>query len=183
MPRLDADIQHVGVFGRRLSGKTTLVIELLKQWHRAEGRYGVVLDPKAQQHNWGAHCWVTKEREQWLAKWQDPRCRFCNVVWEETSTTLKRDADLVDVFTAKAGEHAHRLIVTGHTGMALLPVMRWQIGELFLFRPAEDEAEEWSRIFMDRRISTLAASLDFQRREFLHVRMGQPPRKCRLVLS
>lgn len=169
--RTDSEIHHVGVFGRRLSGKTTLVISLLGASHRREGRASVVLDPKHTQHRWGAHCYVTPDRERWLSKWQHPQCRNCNIVWEESATTLKRDADLVDVFTAKAGEHGHRLIVTGHSGASLLPVMRWQLTEVFLFRCTQSEAEMWTEQFTDERIMQ-ATQLDYTKREFLHARLG-----------
>lgn len=170
--RTDAEIHYICVSGRRLSGKTTLLQTLLRQSREREGRYSVVLDPKMHQHNWGAHCWVTNDIEKWLAKWQDPRCKNCNIVWEETSTTLKRDSDYVDVFTAKAGERGHRLIVSCHTRAALLPVMRDQITELFLFRQDEDEAKDWAKQFGNRQIVEAACALDYSRREFIHVRMG-----------
>lgn len=172
MHRPDAELHHVAVCGRRLSGKTTLVIEYLRASWEKERRYGVVLDPKSQQHVWGDHAYVTNERAKWLGKWQNPQCKNCNIVWEETSTTLKRDADFVDVFTAKAGEHGHRLIVTCHSGAALLPVMRDQITEIFLFRQSGNEAEMWAEKFGNVNIPKVACSLDYDRREFIHVRMG-----------
>ena len=180
--RTDADIHHVGIFGRRLSGKTTLTIHFLATSYAREKRMAVVLDPKMGEHNWGNHCYVTNNREKWLAKWQHPQCRNCNVVWEETSTTLKRDRSFADVFTAKAGAHGHRLIITGHTAASLLPEMRDQITEIFVFRQSLAEAEKWADQFADPRVRELAMSLDYGAREFLHVRMGCEPRKLRLVL-
>lgn len=178
--RTDANIHHIGIFGRRLSGKTTLTIEVLAASYRRERRFAVVLDPKLHQHNWGSHCYATKDRAKWLTKWQHRDCRNCNIVWEESSTTIKRDADFVDVFTASAGEHGHRLIVTGHSGAALLPVMREQLTELFLFRQSRNEAEKWIEQFADDRLIESCA-LDFSRREFLHVRMGETPTRHFLV--
>ena len=173
--RTDSQIHHIGIFGRRLSGKTTLTIRLLGGSYAVEGRFGVVLDPKLGQHVWGRHCYVTNDRERWLRKWQHPQCRNCNVVWEETSTSLQRDPKFVEVFTAKAGEHGHRLIVTGHSGTALLPVMREQITEIFLFRQSKNEAEMWAELFADERIKNLAMTLNPDRREYLHVRFGGTP--------
>lgn len=134
---------------------------------------GVVLDPKMGEHNWGSHCYVTNDLQKWLGKWQHPACRNCNIVWEESATTLKRDPQYVDVFTAKAGAGGHRLIVTGHSGSALLPVMRWQLTEIFLFRTTQSEAELWADQFTDPRIVELSTQLDYTQREFLHVRMGE----------
>lgn len=173
--RTDAAIHHLGIFGRRLSGKTTRAVQICAGSREIEGRYGVVLDPKMRQHNWGEHCYVTYDRAKWLAKWQHPQCRNCNIVWEEQATTNKRAADLVDVFTAKAGEHGHRLIVTGHSGSSMLPVMREQLTELILFRQSKREGEMWAEQFADERIAVMACALDFDRREYLHVRIGREP--------
>lgn len=173
--RTDANIHHLGIFGRRLSGTTTLAIRVCLGSRRVEGRYSVVLDPKIGQHTWGEHCSVTNDRAKWLSTWQHPQCRNCNIVWEESATTIKRDAEFVDVFTAKAGERGHRLIVTGHSGASMLPVMREQLTELFLFRQSRNEAEKWAEQFADERIAQMACSLDFDRREYLHVRMGREP--------
>lgn len=183
MHRPDSNLHHVAIVGRRLSGKTTLLIEFLRASWERERRYGVVLDPKIGQHQWGTHCYVTADREKWLSKWQDRQCRNCNIVWEETSTTLKRDADYVDVFTAKAGAHGHRLIITCHTGAALLPVMRDQITEIFLFRQSRNEAEKWAEQFTNPHIVEVACSLNYDRREFIHVRMGQNDRPVPRVLN
>lgn len=169
--RTDSAINYVGIFGRRLSGKTTLTIAVCADSFRREGRLSVVLDPKKSEHNWGAHCWVTDNRDAWLAKWQSPACRNCNIVWEETSTTLKRDTDYVDVFTMKAGAHGHRLIITGHTGKSLLPEMREQITEVFLFRQSTREAEMWCELFADDRLMK-STELVVSTRQFLHAKFG-----------
>jgi GTPase SAR1 family protein len=182
MARTDANLHHVGVFGRRTCGKTTLLIEWVAGSYRNEGRYGVILDPKANEHNWGPHCWVTEDREKWLAKWRDPRCKNCNIVWEETATTLNRDRDFESVFTMEAGKHGHRLIISGHGWATLTRTMRQQITELYLFRQSPEEAEEWARLLMDRRILD-ACNLDHDKREFLHVRIGQTPRRRVLILK
>lgn len=177
MSRTDGNIHHAGIFGRRLSGKTVLTIEICRASYEKEKRFAVVLDPKMQQHAWGPHCYVTNDRAKWLAKWQHTDCRNCNIVWEESATTIKRDLDLVDVFTAKAGEHGHRLIVTGHSGKSLLPVMREQLTELFIFRQSRTEAEMWTEQFSDERIM-VACELNFEEQEFLHVKMGREPKRC-----
>lgn len=173
--RTDSEIHHLGIFGRRLSGKTTLAIRFLAGSYAREGRLAAVLDPKKGQHTWGAHCWVTNDREEWLRRWQLPTCRNCNLVWEETSTTCQRDPKLVDVFTAKAGAGGHRLVVTGHSGASMLPVMREQLTELFLFRQSRREAEMWAEQFAEDGLLD-ACTLNPDRREFMHVRMGRPPK-------
>lgn len=175
MPRTDANLHHVGVFGRRTCGKTTLLREVCAASFRREGRYAVVLDPKAEEHEWGAHAWVTKDREKWLAKWRDPRCKNCNIVWEETATTLNRDRDFESVFTMEAGKHGHRLIVSGHGWASLTRTMRQQVTELYLFRQSIEEAEEWAALLMDRDIIN-ACGLDHAKRQFMHVRIGEPVR-------
>ncbi len=182
MARTDANLHHVFVGGRRTCGKTTLLIALCAASYATERRYAVVLDPKAEEHAWGPHAWVTKDREKWLAKWRDPRCRGCNVVWEETATTLNRDRDFESVFTMEAGRHGHRLIISGHGWASLTRTMREQITELYLFRQSPKEAEEWSALLSDPRILA-ACELDHDKREFLHVRIGKEPRRCVLNLG
>lgn len=181
MERTDANLHHAFIGGRRTCGKTTLIIEICRASFEREGRYTVVLDPKMHQHNWGSHCWVTKDREKWLAKWRDARCKNCNIVWEETATTLKGDRDYESVFTMEAGEHGHRLIISGHGWASLTRTMRTNVTELFLFRQSDAEAKEWAELLMDRRILD-ACNLDHEKREFLHVRIGRPPRRCVLNL-
>lgn len=178
--RSDANLHHIGCFGRRTCGKTTLVIRYCSASWRKERRYSVVLDPKAHEHQWGSHCYVTPDREKWFAKWRHPQCRNCNIVWEETSLTLGRDRDYDRIFTTEAGERGHRLIVTGHGWASLTRTMREQLTELFLFRQSEDEAREWAGLLMDRRILD-ACTLDPLRREVLHVRIGQPPRRFSML--
>ena len=174
MTRTDATLHHVGIFGRRTCGKTTLAVQLCAGSFAAEKRYSLVLDPKSHQHTWGKHALNFTDRAKWLAAWQRPECKNCNIVWEETATTLKRDAALLDVFTMKAGEHGHRLIITGHGFASLTPTMRDQLTEVFLFRQHENEAKEWAMHFADARVAE-ACTLDFEKHEFLFVRMGRPP--------
>ncbi len=180
--RTDADLHHVAISGRRTCGKTTLAIELCRASFSAERRYSIVLDPKAEEHDWGPHCWVTPDREKWLTKWQQPACRGCNLVWEETATTLNRDRDFEHVFTMTAGKHGHRLIVTCHGWASLTRTMRQQITELYLFRQSPEEAAEWAALLTDRQILE-ACELDPTRREFLHVRLGRPARRVVLNLN
>lgn len=182
MARTDANLHHVGVFGRRTCGKTTLLIEMIAASYRRERRFAVVLDPKKDEHNWGPHAYVTDDREKWLAKWRHPQCRNCNIVWEETSTTLNRDRDYESIFTMEAGKHGHRLIVSGHGWASLTRTMRQQITELYLFRQSPEEADEWARLLTDRRILK-ACELDPIARQFLHVRMGHEPRVLVLNLK
>lgn len=174
--RTDANIHHVGIFGRRTCGKTTLAIKLCAGSYAREKRFAIVLDPKASEHQWGKHCLVRSTRAEWLRDWQRPECKNVNIVWEETSTTLQRDRGQTDVFTLLAGQHGHRLIITGHGFSSLLPTMRDQLTEVFLFRQHESEAKEWSKSFADSRVMQ-ACELDFEKREFLFVRMGRAPER------
>jgi len=174
--RADANIEHAGIFGRRKSGKTTLAKVRASEFFKRDGWFSLVCDPNREA--WGPHAWVTEDRDAWLAKLN--ASRNCNCVVDEAGMTIKRDRELVDLFT-RIGHRGHRLTVIGHGGANLLPRMREQLTELFLFRLARSEAEMWAELFTDERIMQ-ACDLDFQRREFLHAKLGGDVRRCVLSL-
>jgi hypothetical protein len=61
--------------------------------------------------------------------------------------------------------------VLSHTSASLLPVMREQLSELYLFRQSRHEADLWAELFMDDAILQ-ACDLDYEAHEFIHVRLG-----------
>ena len=177
MPRADTAIRHVGVFGRRLSGKTTLLRAVLRSYFAAEGRRALVLDPNLEP--WGEFAWVTADRDRMMAKlWAS---WGCNVVVEEAGSTIRRDAEVTELFT-RSGHRCHRVFVAGHTSSSLLPVMREQLTELYLFRQSQREADGWAELFTNDEIRQ-STGLDYDAREFLHVRLGHPVRRGVLVFD
>lgn len=179
MNRPDTAIRHVGIFGRRLSGKSTLARELVLDQFRSRGWLSIVLAPMSKPGDWPrppCHWW--KDRDAWLRSvWKS---WACNVVCDDASMTIKRDRELEELFTC-VGHRSHRLWVLGHSGANLLPAMREQLTEIFLFRQSKSEAELWAELFADDRILE-ARTLEYDRREFLHARLGGDVRRCVLSL-
>lgn len=172
MNRPDTNIRHVGVFGRRLSGKSTLVRQLITGQHQ-RGWLAIVLAPMSKPGDWPAWVSWSKDRDQWLRQvWKS---WACNVVCDDASMTIKRDRELEELFTC-VGHRSHRLFVMGHSGSNLLPAMREQLTEIFLFRQSRNEAEIWAELFADDRILE-ACSLEYDRHEFLHARLGGDVRR------
>ena len=131
-----------------------------------------VLDPNGE--TWGTHAWVSTTFPQWWAKvWAS---RACNVVCEEAGSTIKRDAEVIELFT-RAGHNGYRVFVCGHTSASLLPVMREQLTELYLFRQSTREAEQWAELFAEPRVLE-ACSLNYEAFEFMPIRLGGEPRRC-----
>lgn len=95
------------------------------------------------------------------------------MIVDDGSATIARDKTLIPVFTALRHNH-HHLVVIGHSGTDLLPVMREQLDELFLFRQPRKAAELWSDTFTDE---TLLAACCMNRFEFLHARLYRSAQK------
>jgi GTPase SAR1 family protein len=101
-----------GIFGPKLSGKTTLAMALSKSyWTRYKMRT-LVLDPFVD--TWGDQAWVTNNEVLfWENVWKSQNSL---IVVDEAASTIRRDKELIPVFTALRHNH-HRLIVIGHSGM------------------------------------------------------------------
>lgn len=128
-----------GIFGPSLSGKTTLAKALsMAYWAKSKIR-SLVLDPNQEQ--WGAQAWVTTDEEKfWDVAWKTTGSL---VIVDESTETINRDKGLVAVFT-RLRHRQHKLLVIGHSGVNLLPIMRQQIDELFLFKTSPKAAAIWA---------------------------------------
>jgi hypothetical protein len=140
-----------GIFGPKLSGKTTLAKEISRQYWERSKRRSLVLDINLE--TWGPHAWVTDDEEQFLrAVCQQPipglggisnRGKPSLIIVDEATETINRDKTLVRVFTRLRHLH-HKLLVIGHDGTNLLRIMREQIDTLYLFRSSPKAAEMWA---------------------------------------
>lgn len=163
-----------GIFGPKKSGKTTLAQYLASEYWKQEGRRSLVNDPN--QAAWGAECWQAETEEKfWQTAW---KTRDCLLICDDAAATINRDADLVDVFT-RINHCGHKLLVIGHSGGNLLPVMREQMDTLYLFRTSPKMADAWYEIFHDPAIREANTLGQF---EFLFVRTWSPTQKLRLTL-
>jgi len=166
-------MNSAGIFGPKLSGKTTLAKALSREYFLKVKLRSLVLDPN--QDNWGTQSIVfTNEDEFWKVVWQS---KYCLVIVDEAAATIRREKDLITVFTRLRHLH-HKLIVIGHSGTDLLPVMRQQLDELYLFRQPESAAKIWAETMTQK---GLLESGNLQQFEFLHTRLYGQPRKLKLA--
>lgn len=165
---------HVGIFGPTMCGKTTLGQHLAKSYEAA-GIRCLVCDPMGNR--WPAS-WQTGDMAAFLAKAK--ASQRCALLIDEAGLTIDRDRTLQWLFVT-ARQWGHRTHVFGHDGSQLLPVMRQQISELFLFACHPDVAEMWGRQF-PKSANELRSAPELGRFEFLCVRQFQPARRCKLRL-
>lgn len=166
-------VTNGGIFGPKLSGKTTLARALSKQFWQKEQRRTLVLDPHLEE--WGEHAKAyDNEDDFWKAVWA---VQNCLVVVEEAAATIRRERSLVPVFTRLRHNH-HKLLVIGHSGMDLLPVMRQQLDLIFLFRQPKSAATVWAETFCE---DGLLQSTTLKQYEFIRCEMYQTPQ--RLILG
>jgi molybdopterin-guanine dinucleotide biosynthesis protein len=164
---------NAGIFGPKLSGKSTLAQSLSREFAK-RGFKSIVLDP----HNdpWGPQATVfTDEDKFWNVVWQSRRCV---VFVEEAAATIRRERTLVPVFT-RLRHCEHKLVVIGHSGMDLLPVMRQQLDTLYLFRQPKSACDVWAETMTE---DGLLEAKNLGQYEFIRHVMYQKPRKCKLSL-
>lgn len=174
-------MESAGIFGPKLSGKTTLARELSRQYWLRSQRRSLVLDPNLD--DWGKHAWVTDDEEKfWAVVWRQPivgRAKPSLVVVEEAAETINRDKGLTRVFT-RLRHLNHKLIVIGHSGENLLPIMRQQFDTLYLFRQSPDDAERWARSMTQEGFLSAA---ELEQHEFLYGERFKPPVRRKLDLQ
>jgi hypothetical protein len=151
-----------GIFGPSLSGKTTLGINLSRDYWTKKGIRSLVYDP--QDNVWGPQAWQTTDEKHFLQVVRTTRNAL--VIIDDASVTIKRDRDLLDLFTTLR-HNEHRLLVIGHTASDLIPPMRKQLETLFLFWQDRDEAIIWEKLFPR---SNLSRAFDLEQYHFLMAR-------------
>jgi hypothetical protein len=155
------DFKNAGIFGMIQSGKTTLA-KKISLYYAGTGRPTLVLDP--QDTIWGAHATkfgLSQEKEFFEAAWKNQNCL---IVVDEAAATIRRERELIPIFT-RLHHNGHRILVVGHGGADLLPTMRRQLNQIFLFRQSADEAREWAREFTQESVFQSAQLMQFQ---YLH---------------
>lgn len=133
-----------GFFGGSLSGKTTLAKHISAAIYRRYGIKSLVLDPVGD--DWGPHAKVfsaAQEDEFWREVWASRRMA---IFVDEGTEMIGRDKELIPAFT-RIRHLGHIFHVIGHRGDSLLPVMRDQIGTLYLFRQTPKSSEIWQECF------------------------------------
>lgn len=163
-----------GIFGPKLSGKTTLAMALSKEYWRANQIRTIVLD--LNNEVWGEQAFVSTDESQfWSMVWKG---QGMLIIVEESAETINRDKKLIPVFT-RLRHHKHKLLVIGHSGVNLLPIMREQLDTLYLFRQPERAAKVWAETFCQ---PELLQAQQLQQYEFLFTSLYSTPKKTRLKI-
>ncbi len=163
-----------GIFGPKLSGKTTLANALSREYWAKQKMRTMALDPHLEIH--GEHAYVTSnEQEFWKKVWE---CQNALVIVEEAASTIRRERTLIPVFT-RLRHCNHKLLIVGHSGTDLLPVMRQQFDTLYLFRQPEESSIIWSKVFCQKE---LLQAQELQQYEFLYTKLYGTPKKLRLKI-
>ncbi len=137
--------KRIGIAGESDCGKTTLAIHLSRAMWTTHRTPSLVLDLWAHEHNWQVsstvkQAWVTKSEE----KFRDAIIKKpgCLVIIDDGSVTINRDRDKLEFFTT-IRHHAHHLICICHGPEDLLPGMRRNFNELFLFAQTVNSVKMW----------------------------------------
>lgn len=166
-------MESAGIFGPKLSGKTTLAMVLSRQYWRECKIRSLVLD--INNDRWGPQAWVTTdEKKFWRAVWASEHSL---VIVDEAAETINRDDQLIPVFTRLRHLH-HKLIVIGHSGVNLLPIMRDQLDTLYLFRQSKRAAALWAESMTQDGFSEAVILGQF---EFLYGEKFRAPIKRKLT--
>ncbi len=151
--------------------------ELAIEYWTHEKRRTLVLDPNGEK--WGEYFWTTSDEELfWKTVWAQKECL---IVVEDASVTINREAELKGVFT-QMRHRGHKLLVCGHSGSDLLPVMRQQFDCCWLFCQPPQAAKMWAENF-PRYYDEVMKCWELDQHEFLYVRQWHPPVRSKLVIS
>jgi hypothetical protein len=154
------EMKNGGIFGMIQSGKTTLAGKISRYFNAAHARPSIVLDPVSKL-DWGKHSTVFSMSEEsafWETAW---RVTGCLVIVDESSTTIARDKDLIPVFT-RLHHNNHKILVICHNKADLLPTMRQQFTNIFLFRQPEESAKIWASEFTQPEIRNAEKLAQYQ---------------------
>lgn len=163
-----------GIFGSKMSGKTTLARSISVEYWKRYKMASLVLDPNNE--NWGQQAKVfTDEDAFWEAVWGAKQPYL--VIVDESTETIARNKELIPVFTRLRHLH-HKLLVIGHHGMNLLPIMREQLDTLYLFLQSQKSATLWAENFNQPKIREDATKL--RQYEFIHTALYQQPKVYKL---
>lgn len=164
-----------GIFGPKLSGKTTLAQALSRQYWQQQKIKTIVLDINGD--SWGEHATATADEEIfWQVVW---KAQNCLVIVDEATETINRDKKLIPVFT-RMRHNNHKLLVIGHSGMNLLPIMREQIDTIYLFRQGEKASAYWAETMAEK---GLLESVSLRQYEFIRHELYGTPQRQKLTLA
>lgn len=170
-------MKRISIAGASECGKTTLAIHLSKAYWKNLKIPSLVLDPWKNENQWGGQAWVTTDEDKfWDAVWSREGHL---VIVDEASSMIARDRELIPVFT-KIRHQKHTLIVICHDATDLLPTMRRNLNEIFLFCQPAKAIPMWQQDLPTMRGLEGASSL--QKFEFLHCKAFEAAKPLKLKL-
>ncbi|WP_043582138.1 ATP-binding protein [Geminisphaera colitermitum] len=169
---------RVAIAGPSECGKSTLAHSLAGAITVLQGRRHIVFDPQIETNAWPRGSFVTNDKDRFCLSVE--RSRNCCVWIEDASATIDRDRSLSWLFT-RIRHNGHLLYVLCHSATDLLPGMRQNLTEVFLFRQPAKGAELWAETFMENGLLA-AQHLPAKSYEFLHYVPGSPIVKRKLKL-
>jgi hypothetical protein len=170
-------MKRIAVAGASECGKTTLVINLSKAFWKTFKMPTLALDPWKSENAWGSQAWVTDDEGKfWDAVWKKTGCF---VVVDEASSTIARDRELIPAFT-KIRHQGHTLAVVCHDATDLLPTMRRNLNEVFLFFQSRNSIPLWQQDLPA--MKGLEAATDLQKYEFIHCKNFSEAKRLKLKL-
>lgn len=166
---------NIGIFGPKLSGKTTLARAWCEAQFLKNGKLTLALDIHGDG-GWKGNVRATADSAEFWKWVYGSRDKI--ILVDEAAATIARDRTLVPLFTALR-HRGHWLVVIGHSGMDLLPVMRQNLDEIFLFRQPASAAAVWCEVFAEE---SLMECTELKQFEFLHHQMFKKPLRQKLKL-
>lgn len=167
--------KRMGVFGPSESGKTTLAKKIALWYNKNENRPAIVLDPVVAG-NWGQNAKVFTSSDEFLAFIETAQDSL--LIIDDSSVSIDRDKTFNGVFTVMRHK-GHKILVIGHSARNLLPQMRDQLQQLFLFLQNEDSVKMFQTLFPAQDLMPATKLNQF---EFMVVSNYKPAQRFKLTL-
>ncbi len=139
---------HKLVLGVTGYGKSTIIRRIIaKGWDQSPRVASLVLDPNLEG-DWGdgAH-FVTDDPVEYLQVAKESKC--CILVVDEAGEMLKRDPEFRWLVT-RSRHFGHIAVLSSHFATDILPVMRNQCQEAYVFKQNLDAAKTLARQYADQ---------------------------------
>lgn len=167
------DCDHTGVSAPSKGGKSHFA-RAIAQAFMSAGKRVLVCDPLGYQ--WPA-TWVTTDMSEFITTAK--REKDCLLLIDESGLAIDRDKSLRWLFvTSRHNHHVTYALMQDYT--QLIPEMRKQLTQLFLFACHPDEAEVWSRQFHRCADDITQHAPRLERYECLLIRQYAAPKRLKL---
>jgi hypothetical protein len=142
--RLDDTMPHSLISGMTESGKTTLAVQMSREYQRHNIRV-IVLDPLLDSR-WCAD-FMTTDRLQFLSVVQHPQTVNCAIFIDESGESVGQYNDEMFWLATRARHYGHNSHFICQRPAMLSPTVRGQCSYLYLFNVAATDAKTLSDDF------------------------------------